>query len=200
VIWGITVTSNSLARPTPVDQRLAEQLPDRYVDRLIRLAQNRLTRKVARRVDPEDVVQSALRSFFRRAQNGQYQWRGEREIWHLLVKITVRKVTTNERRHRAQRRSVDAEQTGEYGRGFFQTVDQLLSREPDPAAASAALEELGQILSKLPPLYRQIIEQRLQGHPVEQVSATLGCSERTVFRATKRCRELLEKRFDAGDD
>ena len=170
------------------------------MDRLIRLAQNRLTRKVARRVDPEDVVQSALRSFFRRAQNGQYQRRGERELWNLLAKITVRKVTTNERRHRAQRRSVDAEQTGESSMGPFQTVDQLLSREPDPAAASAALEELGQVLSKLPPLYRQVIEQRLQGHPVGQVSATLGCSERTIFRATERCRELLEKQFDAGDN
>ena len=185
-----------------MDEGLADQLLDRYVARLIGLARKQLSHKVSHRVDPEDVVQSAMRSFFRRAQRGQYQWDGERELWYLLAKITVRKVITNERRHRAKCRNVDAEQRRAPGRGgeLLETIDCFLSREPDPGEATAALEELQEVMSGLPPLYRQILELRLQGHSPERVAVLAECSERTVFRATGRCRELLEKRFNATEN
>ena len=50
------------------DEQAATELFDRYVDRLIELARSRLSPKLARRLDPEDVVQSACRSFFRLAR------------------------------------------------------------------------------------------------------------------------------------
>ncbi len=61
------------------DDDAARELFDRYVHRLIGVARNRLSVKLARRVDPEDIVQSAYRSFFRGADDGNYsleaQWR-----------------------------------------------------------------------------------------------------------------------------
>ena len=49
------------------DEQAATELFDRYVERLIRLAQSRLSAKLRRRVDAEDVVQSVYRSFFSHA-------------------------------------------------------------------------------------------------------------------------------------
>jgi len=185
-----------------VDNSLAKELLDRYVARLIVLARKQLSNQVARRVDPEDVVQSAMRSFFRRAHHGQYQWDGERELWNLLAKITVRKVTTNERRHRAQCRDVHAEAPSTFCSGgpLLETIDRFPSREPDPQEASAALEDFRLVMSSLPPLYRRILDLRLQGHAPDRVAALAHCSERTVFRACERCRESLEKRFEAVEE
>ncbi len=42
---------------------------ERYVERLLALARTRLGARLRRRVDPEDVVQSAYRSFFLHAQD-----------------------------------------------------------------------------------------------------------------------------------
>lgn len=46
------------------DERAASLLFERYVDRLLVLARNKLSPRMKRRIDPEDVVQSAYRSFF----------------------------------------------------------------------------------------------------------------------------------------
>jgi RNA polymerase sigma-70 factor (ECF subfamily) len=57
-------TDNLLERLQKGDQAAAAGLFRRYVDRLIALARSRLRGAMAGRVDPEDVVQSAYRSFF----------------------------------------------------------------------------------------------------------------------------------------
>ena len=46
------------------DSGAAEELFERYLQRLLALVRTRLPGKLARRVDPDDVVQSAYRSFF----------------------------------------------------------------------------------------------------------------------------------------
>ncbi len=46
------------------DQAAADALFRRYAERLIGLVRLRLSEKLARRVDPEDIVQSVYRSFF----------------------------------------------------------------------------------------------------------------------------------------
>ena len=53
------------------DEKAADDLFDRFVDRLTALARDRRSPKLARRVDPEDIVQSAFRSFFRNARGGR---------------------------------------------------------------------------------------------------------------------------------
>lgn len=50
------------------------ELVDRYTRRLLELARRQLPERVRRRVDPEDVVQSVYRSFFRRLNDGQFNF------------------------------------------------------------------------------------------------------------------------------
>src|SRR5438552_55665 len=74
------------------NEQAAAQLFHRYALRLITLAHGRLSAKLAARVDPEDVVQSAYRSFFVGARNGRYALERSGDLWRLLVAITLHKV------------------------------------------------------------------------------------------------------------
>ncbi len=48
------------------------QLYLRYAKRLHALATKQMSAELARRVDPEDIVQSVFRTFFRRLASGHY--------------------------------------------------------------------------------------------------------------------------------
>src|SRR5207302_731041 len=88
------------------DPQATEELFARYAERLVRLARQHLGRKIASREDPQDVVQSVLRTFFRRCKAGEFQIDTSGELWRLLVKITVRKAHAKIRYHTAQQRHV----------------------------------------------------------------------------------------------
>src|SRR3954451_9710971 len=92
------------------DPAASEELFRRYADRLPRLARSRLSRRLAARVDPEDVTLSAYRSFFTLAGAGEVVLQDSGDLWRLLVRITLRKVCRAARRHRADCRSVEREQ------------------------------------------------------------------------------------------
>src|SRR5438132_5457239 len=104
-----------LARYQNNDAAAAEVMFRRYSERLAQLARSRLSRKLAARVDAEDVVLSAFRSFFLLARGAEVTLRQSGDLWRLLVRITLRKVYRNARRHHADCRNVEREQpqTGE---------------------------------------------------------------------------------------
>ena len=81
-----------LARVREGDEKAAEKLFRRYAESLIAIAGARLSEKLARRIDPEDVVQSAYRSFFVRAHQGGYVLKRSGDLWRLLVGITLHKL------------------------------------------------------------------------------------------------------------
>ena len=64
----------------------------RYASRLLALAEKQTGAELARRVDPEDIVQSVFRTFFRRAAQGHYDIPVGEEIWKLLLVIALNKV------------------------------------------------------------------------------------------------------------
>ena len=100
-----TPSADLLARHRANDPAAAEALFRRYAERLTQLARGRLSRKLSARVDAEDVVLSAWRSFFRLADAGDVALRQSGDLWRLLVRITLRKVYRSARRHRADCRS-----------------------------------------------------------------------------------------------
>jgi hypothetical protein len=87
----------------------------RYVQRLTRLARRRLAARLAARVDPEDIVQSAYRSFFVAARQGRYEVRRGGDLWRLLVEVTLHKLYRQAERHGAKRRSVQRERATSEG-------------------------------------------------------------------------------------
>jgi RNA polymerase sigma factor (sigma-70 family) len=174
------------------DDAAAEVLFQRYAERLTQLARSRLSRKLAARVDAEDVVLSAYRSFFLLARDGEVTLQHSGDLWRLLVRITLRKVYRNARRHRADCRSVDREQPRDA------EADPLLlalSGEPTPAEAAVLLDELRSALAPCSAVQRRIVELRLEGHEVEEIAAAVQRSGRTVRRTLAALGEELERRL-----
>jgi RNA polymerase sigma factor (sigma-70 family) len=182
-----------LARWCGGDQQAAEELFHRYVKRLIALARGRLSTKLARCVDPEDVVQSAYRSFFADARNGHYQLERGGDLWRLLVSITLHKLHNQVERLNTLKRAAEREVS--YG-----TEDSLLllqgprvTGEPSPLEAVALADELEQLMGGLDGVQRRILELRLQGHELEAIAAEAHCGERTVRRVLKEVKQRLER-------
>jgi RNA polymerase sigma-70 factor (ECF subfamily) len=180
----------------------AETLVALYTDRLIALARSRLPRKLAGRVDPEDVVQSAFRSFFRIARDPDRKACYGDDLWQILASITVNKVRQKIDHHTAKKRAVDRESVA-FGAEFID-VDEWgtpRSREPSPEEASILIEELQLAMRGLIPLHLRVVEMILQGHPSELVAAEVGRSDRMVRIILERFRERLERRLsDNGGD
>jgi len=174
------------------NQQAAQELFQRYVDRLMALARSRLSQQLAPRIDPEDVVQSAYRSFFMGARAGRFEPQRGGDLWRVLVAITLHKLQDQVDRHTAGKRSVAAEQALD-GDPNMPPVP-LLSREPSPLEALTLWDEVEQLLRQLDPLPRRLLELRLQGHSLEEIAVALQCSERTVIRILKRIKQQLEER------
>ena len=80
----------------------ARELCGRYFGRLIALARSRLPNTAKQVADEEDVALSAVQSFFRRAEKGEFPNVTDRDgLWALLAKITVFKALRNIRRERS---------------------------------------------------------------------------------------------------
>ena len=167
------------------DEHAAQVLVRRYMTRLTALARVRLSRKIARRLDSEDIVMSAWRSFFAAAGKNQVAVPSDDDLWPLLVTMTIRKLSRQVARNSAARRTVSAETE-------IPTVSDwpdVVSRDPTPDDAAMVADEIENLMAGLSSLERDILTRRLQGDRYAGIANTVGCSERTVRRALQRIRE-----------
>src|SRR5688572_10742761 len=74
------------------DEGAAATVFERYAERLTRLARSRLAARLAQRIDAEDVVMSAYRSFFVAARQGRFELERGGDLWRLLVEVTLHKL------------------------------------------------------------------------------------------------------------
>ncbi len=184
-----TQAGDLAARLASGDERAAEDVFARYVARLTSLARSRLSAKLAARVDADDVVMSAYRSFFVRARGGQFSLASDDDLWRLLAEITLHKLYRQVARHSAARRSIDREvPVAELSHASWLAV----SREPTPDAAAALADEVEHLMRRLPPLARRVLELRLQGEALDAIARLVGRSDRTVRRQLHLARELLD--------
>jgi DNA-directed RNA polymerase specialized sigma24 family protein len=177
------------------DEEAAADLFRRYAGRLIAVARRRLSPRLARRVDPQDAVQSACRTFFLRVRDGRLEVKPGGDLWHLLVAITVRKVLSQAEYHTAGRRDVSREDSVTAPDGLSLSPIEALARNPGPPEEAAFAEELGAVLGQLLPVRRRIVELRLQGYLQAEIARATGRSERLVRLALDEFGELLRARW-----
>ena len=182
------------------DEVAAATLFDRYVNQLCGLARNRLSERMQRRVEPEDIVQSAYRSFFRKAGDDQYTLSKSGDLWKLLAAITVNKLRSQVEFHTAQKRGIYAEESLAATRSTMGLGPQVLAGEPSPEDAAAVIEELEAVMAGLDPVKRTIFELTLQNKDETEIAATIQRSGRTVRRALKEIRTTLEHLLNLGPD
>jgi RNA polymerase sigma-70 factor (ECF subfamily) len=175
------------------DQQAADELFRRYVGRLTALAQKRLSSRLARRVDPDDIVQSAYRSFFRGAGDGAFSLQESGDLWRLLVVITLNKLRRQVERHSAGKRAMNTEQSFAGDASMFALRPEAIASEPSPEEALALVEEVEQLMEGLTPIQRQMLELRLQGYTVDEIAQQVNRSERGVRRLLDKIKERLNQ-------
>ena len=161
------------------DEQAASAIYQRYAARLNGLAKRQLSHLLARRVDAEDIVQSAFGSFFRRVRDGNYDAPDGGTLWSLLVVIALHKVQRQGEFQRAAKRDVArtvncASQDGPIGR------DETLIRDLGLS--------IGEIVESLNPHDQRIVELRLDSHNVADIAARTQRSKRTVERVLQAFR------------
>src|SRR5262245_47944289 len=101
--------SDVMARLRVGDQAAAFAVFQRFAAALVARARQQLGARLAARVDAEDVVQSAYRSFFVRHAEGQFHLESWESLWGLLVVITLRKCANQRQHHGRECRAVGRE-------------------------------------------------------------------------------------------
>ena len=168
------------------EEDAATELYLRYAGRLRNLATTRASPELKQRVDPEDIVQSVFRTFFRRAAVGQYDAPTGDELWKLFLVIGLNKIRKVAAFHKAAKR--DVRQTA-VGAGYDQAVVQTPGSDEEALhSLQLTIEEL---LAPLPESHRAIIELRAAGHEVADIAGRTGRSRRSVERILHDFRRRL---------
>lgn len=167
----------------------------KFASRLAGLARRHLDTRLAVKVDPEDVVQSAYKSFFLRQREGELDvgtWDG---LWGLLTMITLRKCADRAAYYHAVKRDVSRETvpacTDESAPGI---ANLALNRDPLPDEAAMLAETVEALFRTIEdPDERATLELSLQGHTATEISQQLGRAERSVRRLREHIRKRLER-------
>ena len=173
----------------------AVEIVERYTAALVAVARREINPQLARRVDPEDVVQSAYRSFFVRMGRGEYELGNGKELWKLLVTITLNKVRKQGKFHHAQKRNVSKDESAQVSGRGVPLADLARSAEPNPEDAAILIDEVAALLASLRPEDRAIIELRLQGYNSVEIAKQTGRAERSVRRILERVSRMLTTRI-----
>ena len=178
-----------LAQLPAGDAAAAQQLSERYFQRLVGLARKRLQGAGVLAADEEDVALSAFDSFCRNAQDGRFPQLADRDnLWQLLVTITARKACRLLRDARRQKRG------GEFER-VDADLDRVVGREPSPEFAAQIVEEFQRLLDHLDDsLLRAVAVGKMEGYTNDELAARLNVAPRTIERKLRIIRGIWEKR------
>jgi RNA polymerase sigma-70 factor (ECF subfamily) len=169
----------------------ASELFQRYSQQLIRLASPRLKGLLRQKVDPEDIVQSAMGSFFRANAQGSFDLSGWNDLWCVLVTITLRKCRYQVRRFLSIKRDIRREQ-GAVEAAAIDGFSELAS-PPTPAEAAELADLLGHLLAVLDDRGRSVVQLCLENYTPDEIAAQVGLAPRSVYRVLARIRDQLEQ-------
>ena len=177
----------------------AQQIWERFLQRLIRLANKKLSANRGA-ADEEDLVQQAFAQFFRQVQEGRFPQLIDRDdLWQILAMLVDRRAADQYRRQHTQKAGVDRVQTESI---LMQESDQaglagLPGLDPTPELAAELTELLRIRLTSLKhPAYQQIALLKLQGFSNREIAEQLETSLRTVERRLEHIRTKWS--FDLG--
>ncbi|MDA1232663.1 MAG: sigma-70 family RNA polymerase sigma factor [Planctomycetota bacterium] len=183
----------------------AQELWNRYFDRLVQVAQRRLDGVAKRTFDEEDVAVSVFRSLCEGLVDGRLEeMRNRDDLWKVLVTITRQKAIDRIRHEKAHKRG-GGQVRGEsvFGNSPGQdrqlSMNEILGKDPDPGILAEMEEEHQRLLQALgDPILQRVAVLRLQGSTVAEVAETLGVTARTVKRKLSLIRETWLQELDNG--
>jgi RNA polymerase sigma-70 factor (ECF subfamily) len=121
-----------------------------------------------RLLDPEDICQSVLGSFFVRAAAGQYELDRPEQLVGLLLAMARNKVAMQVRRRRALRRDARRDEAAD------PAALELPGDEPSPSRIAIGRELLEEFRRRLSDDERRVAELRAQGQEWAEIARAVG--------------------------
>ena len=168
-------------------QEAAAVLMERYRLRLTALVASRLSRGMRGSIDPEDVVQSAMGSFFRStnsASQSRLQIESTLSVWNLLAMFARRKLS------RLLERTSAAKRGASWDRNLLDQVE-LLEFQHSTTESQDVVELADELNSILAPDQVELLERLLAGNSQREIAEELSVDERTIRRRITTLRNLL---------
>ncbi len=161
------------------DDHAATELLEHLHRDLLRVVRNRFHPMLRGRLDPEDVVQSALRTFFRRLRKKNLPGTTADDVRRVLVTIAKRKLAQKIRFHFAGIRDVRREARRRQDSGT-NPPEPVSPRDAQEAELHEFLRWLEDVMPQLGPREQEVLKLALQGYSTADMAAELGLSQRTV--------------------
>ncbi len=179
------------------DDAAVADLWNRYFERLVHLARQRLGTTPRRVADEEDVAVSVFRCLCAGAEHGRLAEIADRgDLWRVLVTMTLRKTIDQQRRLAGKRRgagkvrgeSVCMRKSGDQASpGLQQFSDNI----PTPQMMVIIEEEGQRLLEALEDdKLKQIALWKLEGFTNDEIAGKLSLTTRSIERKLQRIREI----------
>lgn len=175
-------------------QDAARVLLARYEVRLIALVASRLNRKYRDGIAPEDVVQSAMGSFFRASRAGakpSIKLESTASAWNILATFVRRKLA------RALEREAAVKRGGGRTRISLDDLETDLSTNPSITEANELLDEIHSLLNSD---HSQLLELLLENKTQREIAEQLGVDERTIRRRIKSMQDIVKGPLASADE
>lgn len=170
------------------DKSAETEFYKRYAEEVCRFAERRINQQFRRRFGPETITDLALWSVMRRTGEGQYEFKHERDLRHMLRTVASNKIRHEVKRHTRKQRDVRR----------TLGIDNLQPaiHERIVLEAEELAKRLESCLKTLKPRDARIFQLR-HGHEPEwsscRIAAEIGCSRSMVDRVLKRIHEDLRE-------
>ncbi len=174
------------------NEQAAEQLWQHISERLQEFARHQLDGSTRRHYDEDNAANSAFHSLCRGLADGRLVAVNRDALWGLLAVITSRKISTQRRLLKRQKRG-GGELRGDSGFAELGEagINEIAGRELAPDALAEISESCAQLLKALPDeMMKSIVLLKFQGSKNDEVACELNCTRRTVERKLERIRRI----------
>jgi RNA polymerase sigma factor (sigma-70 family) len=177
-----------LSRSRRGDPRATDALFCGFFERLLPLARRRISPRLARRFDAEDIVQAVFCRFFARPKP-QWNTLDYEALFLLFARMTVCRTL----------KQVTYECAGKRDPLRERAIEEAMraAPEPPPDAAATFADEVNHFLMQLLPPDRDVLVMRLAGCSTPEIAAALGTYDRKLRRAFERIRAVADGVFAA---
>jgi DNA-directed RNA polymerase specialized sigma24 family protein len=174
---------------TQGDDDVAQHIWERYFQRMVELARNKLRASSTRAADEEDVALSAFHSFCQAAGERRFPRLANRDdLWQVLVMLTARKAIDQRKYEMRKKRSDSATKPLDEI-----ALDTIIGTDPDPAFAALVADQFRFLLDKLEDQQlRHVAIRKLEGYSNEEIASEMDCTVRTIGRRLALIRDVWE--------